>query len=194
MHQYAGTLIMHVGPMFGGKTTALNESAKKFKLAGYKVQAFKPTIDDRYSTKDFIVTHDGDKIPCIRIDNMKDLLYHVNVINPDVIAIDELQFIEDNNTVETILSFLENGKTVVLAGLDLTYDLKPFKTVQELMPYATYLTKHKAVCAKCGKDASTSFRKNNNKEKINIGGKKDYEPRCLNCYFKGVNINGTSVS
>ena len=43
--------------MFSGKTSSLEKDVKRFKIAGYKTLAFKPTVDTRYATSD-IISHD----------------------------------------------------------------------------------------------------------------------------------------
>ena len=92
MHQYKGKLIIHTGSMFSGKTSSLGNDIKRFNIAKYKTIAFKPNIDSRYN-KNEIVTHDLTSINAILVRDIFELIDYVKELNPDVIAIDEVQFL-----------------------------------------------------------------------------------------------------
>lgn len=191
MHKYKGQIIAHIGPMFGGKTSGLLADVRKMRIAGYNVALFKPTMDTRYS-KDEVVNHDGEKVEAIRVESFEDLKkYTLNHPEINVIAIDEFQFIKSKlYTVpgivqELIQEVYKNKKTLIISGLDLDSELNPFDNVKELLPFATHIFKHKAVCVKCGNDATVSFCKIEKDSQEQVGGKDIYEPRCLSCYFKG---------
>lgn len=191
MHRYKGQIIAHIGPMFGGKTSGLLADVRKMRIAGYNVALFKPEQDNRYSNNE-VVNHDGEKIEAINVKTAYDILKYVEE-HPDVnvIAIDEFQFLKGSSlTSAGIITALTElvyrfKKTLIISGLDLDSDLKPFDNVKELLPFATHIFKHKAVCVKCGNDATTSFCKVEKDSQEKIGGKDIYEPRCLSCYFKG---------
>lgn len=185
LHQYKGRLIIHTGSMFSGKTSSLEKDIKRFKIAGYKTLAFKPIVDSRYA-KNEIVTHDLTYIDAILVKNMGEIEEYCGEIEPDVIAIDEIQFLggETREIVKGINQFLTNGCTVVVAGLDMDYTGKPFEIIKELMPISDYLYKHHAVCAKCGSDAWVSHRKTKDEERIKIGASNEYEPLCRKCFLE----------
>ena len=185
MHQYSGKLIVHTGSMFSGKTSNLENHVKRFKIAGYNTVAFKPAIENRYSESQ-IVTHDHTSINAISVKNIEEINEYLSEFNPNVIAIDEIQFLggKIDDIVESINGFLKKGITVVVAGLDMDYTGKPFEIVKELMPISDYLYKHHAVCVKCGGDAWISHRKSGGKERIKIGADKDYEPLCRKCFLR----------
>ena len=185
MHQYKGRLIIHTGSMFSGKTSSLEKDIKRFKIAGYKTLAFKPAIDSRYA-KNEIVTHDLTSINAILVKDINEIKEYCSEIKPEVIAIDEVQFLNGpvELIVETINEFLGNDCTVIVAGLDIDFTGKPFEVVKELMPISDYLYKHHAVCAKCGTDAWISHRKTQDVERIKIGTANEYEPLCRKCFLK----------
>ncbi len=50
---------------------------------------------------------------------------------------------------------------------------------------ADYVTKLHAICMKCGGMANYSYRKIPNEDRIMVGEKDVYEPRCRHCYNLG---------
>lgn len=185
MHQYKGKLIIHTGSMFSGKTSSLEKDVKRFKIAGYKTVAFKPSVDTRYTTSE-IVTHDKTTLEAILVNGIDEIIEYCKEFNPDVIGIDEVQFLGGGivKIVEGINEFLANDTTVILAGLDIDFSGHPFEIVKELMPFADYLYKHHAVCVKCGTDAWVSHRKTKDTERVVIGASKEYEPLCRKCFLE----------
>ncbi|NMR96244.1 thymidine kinase, partial [Vibrio parahaemolyticus] len=125
----------------------------------YKTLAFKPVVDTRFKTAD-IISHDDISIEAILVENIESIKLHCEANIPDVIAIDEIQFLggEIKDIIDSINNFLERDITVIVAGLDVDFEGRPFEIVKELMPIADYLTKHHAVCVKCGSDAWISHR------------------------------------
>lgn len=185
MHQYRGKLIMHTGSMFSGKTSSLEREIKRFKIAGYKTIAFKPAMDTR-NEEDLIVTHDKTSIEAVRVSSIKDIVKFLEKNQVDVVGIDEIQFLggEREEIEREIEKFLDEGKTVVVAGLDMDFEGVPFEIVKDLMPICDYITKHHAVCVKCGSDAWVSHRKSSEMKRVVIGAQDEYEPVCRNCYNK----------
>ncbi|MGI5949566.1 thymidine kinase [Peptoniphilus sp.] len=187
MHQYRGRMIIHTGSMFSGKTSSLEKDLKRFSIANYKVVAFKPIVDSRYSKKE-IVTHDKISLKAMPVETSDDILREVEKRSPEVIGIDEVQFLNDSpeNVLSNIEKILGKGITVVIAGLDMDYTAKPFEIVKELMPKADYLHKHHAVCKSCGADAWVSHRKIASDKRVEIGAIEEYEPLCRACYKKAM--------
>lgn len=185
LHQYKGKLIVHTGSMFSGKTSSLEKDVKRFNIAKYKTIAFKPSVDSRYR-KNEIVTHDLTSMNAILVKDIDELIKYSKELKPDVIAIDEIQFLSGSvdKIVSAINEFLEMGLTVIVAGLDMDFTGTPFEIVKELMPIADYLYKHHAVCVICGTDAWVSHRKTKDQERIKIGAAKEYEPLCRKCFLE----------
>mgnify|MGYP000624800258 CR=1 FL=1 len=187
MHQYKGKLIVHTGSMFSGKTSSLEKDVKRFNIAGYKTIAFKPSIDNRFRRNE-IVTHDLTSMDCILVNDIDELLEYVDELEPDVIGIDEIQFLQGpvDKIISGIYKLLSRDITVVVAGLDMDFTGTPFEIVKELMPIADYLYKHHAVCIKCGSDAWVSHRKTKDTERIKIGALDEYEPLCRKCFMEEI--------
>ena len=195
MHQYKGKLIIHTGSMFSGKTSSLEKDVKRFKIAGYKTLAFKPAVDTRYSTSD-IISHDKTSLEAILVEDIDKIIEYCEDSNPDVVAIDELQFLNGgvDKIVEGIKEMMSREVTVILAGLDIDFTGQAFEVIKELMPIADYLTKHHAVCVKCGTDAWVSHRKTKATERVVIGASKEYEPLCRKCYLEEKKIEDEIVN
>lgn len=195
MHQYKGKLIVHTGSMFSGKTSSLEKDMKRFTIAGYSTLAFKPIVDTRYE-KNEIKTHDNTVLQAILIDSIEDIVKYVEEENPSVIGIDEVQFLggKIDDILYSIEKILEKDITVILAGLDMDFEGRPFEIVKELMPISDYLYKHHAVCVDCGTDAWVSHRKIRNTERVVIGATKEYEPLCRRCYLKEKEIENDIVN
>lgn len=187
MHQYRGRMILHTGSMFSGKTSSLEKDLKRFSIANYKVIAFKPMLDKRYSREE-IVTHDKISLKAIEIDSIKEILDYAEKNSPQVIGIDEIQFLKDDPAVvlENLEKMLDMGITIVMAGLDMDYMAEPFEIVKEIMPKTDYLNKHHAVCKRCGTDAWVSHRKIKSDKRVELGAIEEYEPLCRRCYKEAV--------
>lgn len=183
MHQYKGRMILHTGSMFSGKTSSLEKDLKRFSIANYKTVAFKPRIDKRYSREE-IVTHDKISFKAVEVESVEEILDFVEKNSPEVIGIDEVQFLKDEPALvlEDLEKILEMGITIVMAGLDMDYMAEPFEIVKEIMPKVDYLNKHHAVCKRCGTDAWVSHRKIKSDKRVELGAVEEYEPLCRSCY------------
>lgn len=180
-----GWIEMIVGCMFAGKTEELIRRIHVLSYAKKKIKVFKPEIDDRYA-KEEIVSHSGDRIPCITVKCAKDILKHVDN-EDDVIAIDEIQFF-DKDVIDICEYLADKGMRVMCAGLDKDFRGEPFGVVPELLTRAEFVTKLTAVCAKCGAPATRTQRIVNgvpasfDHEIVMVGAKEHYEPRCRHCH------------
>ena len=101
----------------------------------------------------------------------------------DVIAIDEGQFFPD--IAKESENLANQGKIVIIAALDGTFQRKPFGAILELIPLAEFVVKLSAVC-KCGKDAFYTKRTAESEEIELIGGEELYMPACRECFFKKI--------
>jgi thymidine kinase len=74
----------------------------------------------------------------------------------DVVAIDEGQFFPD---IVEVSEYLANeGKVVIIAALDGTFQRKPFGNILNLVPLAEQVSKLSSVCMDCGKEAAFTRR------------------------------------
>lgn len=174
-----------IGPMFSGKSTELLRRLKRAKIAGKNVILLKPEIDKRG-----ILTHDDkDDINNLDKNNFFEFVFasnleSLNLSQYDVIGIDEGQFFK--NLVFYANKLANDGKEVIVAGLDATSEQTPFEEIINLIPFAEEVIKLNAICTKCGSEygAFTFYKAGEKKEKIKVGGKELYEARCRNCLSK----------
>lgn len=173
------------GSMFSGKSEELIRRVHRVQIAKKKVQVFKPTIDTRYSIQ-YIYSHNGTKIEAINISNSKELLEKTEP-DTEVVAIDEAQFYDKG--IVTICQKLANqGRRVIVTGLDQDFRGEPFGPIPELLAVAEYIDKLQAICMICGSPASRTQRLVNGKPAkysdpiILIGAKETYEARCRKCH------------
>lgn len=187
-YQYReGWLEVICGCMFAGKTEELIRRINVLSYAKKKIVIFKPRIDNRYSEKQ-IVSHSGTRIDCIAVDKSVDILDYVSK-DPeiDVVAIDEVQFL-DKDIVEICDYLADQGKRVMVAGLDKDFRGEPFGVMPELLTRAEFVTKLTAVCAKCGAPATRTQRLINGEPAsfddpiVLVGATDHYEPRCRHCH------------
>lgn len=195
MHQYTGKLIIHTGSMFSGKTSSLTREINRFSIAGYSTRVYKPDLDTRNKDSK-IKTHDDLTIRATTIKSIDELKSDVLKELPDVIGIDEIQFLKGapNHIKEVLDELLESGKTVIVAGLDMDYNGQAFEVVKELLPVADYVHKHHAVCTSCGSDAWVSYRTVDDKNRLLIGSEREYMPLCRSCYSKKVEEDSQIVN
>jgi len=169
------------GCMFSGKTEELIRRLKRVQIAGQKAEIFKPAIDMRYHTED-IVSHDASRVRSTPVDNSFNILLLASEVT--VVGIDEAQFF-DEGIVEVLETLALNGTRVIAAGLDMDYTGKPFGPMPALLARAEYITKLHAICVKCGEIANYSYRIPKIDDKVLLGEKNVYEPRCRHCFYKG---------
>jgi thymidine kinase len=172
------------GSMFSGKTEELIRRLKRAKFAKQKVEIFKPQIDTRYDEVK-VVSHQGNEIHSTPVPSSSNILLMVN--DADVVAIDEAQFFDME--LPNVCNQLANmGIRVIIAGLDLDFQGKPFGPMPQLMATAEYVTKVHAICLSCGELAYVSHRTNNNEKLVMLGETESYEPLCRDCYNKNKTV------
>jgi thymidine kinase len=167
------------GCMFSGKSEELLRRIRRCQIAKQKIAVFKPRRDTRYSETE-IVSHDKARIPSQPVIDSSEL--YLNVA-PDVqvVGIDEAQFF-DPDLVRVCETLANEGKRVIVAGLDQDYLGRPFEPIPQLMAIAEYVTKTLAICVVCGNPANRSYRKVESEERILLGSQDSYEPRCRHCF------------
>ncbi len=193
-------IILVTGTMFSGKSTELIQILNRFEHSDYKVQTFKPIIDDRYGVT-HATSHDGLKREVIPVSGMEQLLSELKK-DTEVIGIDEVQFLED-----TVIDFAEQyanrGGILVASGLLKDYQDKVFpfrssipnqtpRTMMDFVKISDSIIQQKALCKykevgagrNCGREATRVQLYIDGKLappdafSVKIGGAESYSPRC----------------
>ncbi|MCS5491240.1 MULTISPECIES: thymidine kinase [Algoriphagus] len=175
-----GQIEVICGSMFSGKTEELIRRLNRAKIAKLKVEIFKPKIDTRYHEEE-VVSHNETSIRSTPVNFAEDILLLTG--DCDVVGIDEVQFFDDR-IVPVVNQLANQGKRVILAGLDMDFEGQPFDPMPKLMATAEYVTKVHAICMKCGDLAAFSLRLSDSRQKVVLGEKESYEARCRRCFLE----------
>lgn len=180
-----GLLEVVCGSMFSGKSEELIRRLKRAEIAKLNVIAFKHDLDNRKTTE-YVISHNGNKIKAFAIQNAQEIL-NLTHEQIEIVGIDEVQFFE-KEIINIICKLVESGKKVIVGGLDLDFRGIPFGPMPVLMAIADKVTKLKAICIECGKDAHFSQRLVNgqpakhNDPIILVGAQECYQARCRSCF------------
>ena len=181
MKKSYGSLEVICGPMFAGKTKELIHRI----INEPHAQAFKPVSDTR-SRRGNIVTHDGLSFPATPLASPRDIFSQLKK-DTRIVAIDEAQFF-GAKLIPATRDLLKSGYRVIIAGLSVMYDGKPYPPIPELMAQAEHGTKLTAECMQCGKRAAFHRRTAPTPRRITrsplIGGAESYEAVCRTCFLK----------
>jgi thymidine kinase len=163
--------------MFGSKTTRLLAALDRYRFQNRSVIAFKPKMDDRYSST-AICTHSGGSVNAVGVSSGQDILTHLHECgeNYSVVAVDEAFMID--GVAEVLIHLFRQGKTIVTASLQMSAGGVIFDEIRDIMPWATKIEVCPAVCTVTGRDAYYTHRKLEGMEEIAVGGSDLYEPRC----------------
>ena len=173
-----GRIEVICGSMFSGKTEELIRRLRRARIARQKVEIYKPALDTRYSEAD-VVSHDATTIASTPVEAAASIL--LLAAEADVVGIDEAQFF-DQGLVEVCTTLANQGKRVIIAGLDMDFQGQPFGPMPALCAVAEDVTKVHAICVKCGDIAYVSHRIVADERRVLLGEKDEYEPLCRACY------------
>jgi thymidine kinase len=181
-HRYDGGWIeMVCGSMFSGKTEELIRRLVRAEIAQQKVQVFKPKLDNRYQS-DKVSSHSGTYFEATVVESAAEIIGHIKD-DTNVVAIDEVQFF-DWTVAELCEKLANDGRRVILAGLDMDFRGEPFGPMPLLMAQAEGVDKLQAICMVCGSPASRTQRlidgrpAHYNDPVIMVGASEVYEARC----------------
>ena len=183
-----GYLEVITGSMFSGKSEELIRRVRRVIIARKKAVVIKPSIDVRYSATE-VRSHDGNGLEAhvVDISQPGDILHLAHSHQADVVAIDEAQFFSPE-VVDVVMRLVDEGRRVIVAGLDMDFARRPFGAMPTLMALADEVLKLKAICAVCGEPATFNQRLINGQPAsirdpvVMVGGQEKYEARCRRCH------------
>jgi thymidine kinase len=172
-----GWIEVITGSMFSGKSEELIRRMRRAQIARQKVQIFKPRIDNRYGD-DHVTSHSAMRIEAESVGRAR-----ARGVRPDteVVGIDEGQFF-DVELPAVCNTLADQGKRVIVAGLDQDYLGKPFEPMPQLLAIAEYISKTLAICVVCGAPANHTQRLVASSERVLVGAQGTYEARCRHCF------------
>ena len=182
-----GHLEVICGSMFSGKSEEMIRRLRRAEIARQKILVFKHSLDTR-QTIEYVISHNGNKIKAFAVSQAGEIQDLVDLATIDIIGVDEVQFFSPE-IVATLCRFVEHGKRVIIAGLDLDFRGVPFGSMPHLMAIADSVTKLNAVCIQCGDSAHFSQRLINNQPAkfddpiVFVGAEEFYQARCRNCFI-----------
>lgn len=174
---------MICGPMFAGKSAELQRRVRRARIAGQAAEVVNHAWDSRHGTSE-VSSHAGLSIASHAASDVDSIRTIVGDRPLDLLAIDEAQFFGPD-LVPAVHDLVRAGATVVVAGLCVTFDGRPFEPLPSLMALAEDVAKLTAVCAICGQDAV--FHQRINRDEVgeatvaaleHVGGLKTYQARC----------------
>ena len=182
----AGKIILCIGCMFASKSTVLISEIKKFMRKGKKCVVINNALDTRYGDE-VVATHDGVTLKAKKCKTLKEAYEEMK--EADVIGIDEMHFfpVED---IEIIKEMRRMGKTLVLSGLNGSYEQTPFKMMSLLIPYAAKIIHSTSICSVCNEDGAIFTMKKGAGEKpsgedpeslFDVGNDDKYTTICSEC-------------
>ena len=184
------SLELIIGPMFAGKSSALQSIVRRRTAIGWTVLVIKPIIDNRYDGLNEVVNHDKQRCPAIAVDALMKLYGGSEFQKAALIIVEEGQFFGD--LVEFVLKTVEEaGKHVVVVGLDGDAHRKPFGQILDLIPLADEVQRIYALCKMCGDGTAARFTcalsaaasAATAEGKPQIGGLDTYVPLCRRHYL-----------
>lgn len=179
-----GWIELITGGMFSGKTEELIRRANRARYAHQKTQVFTTLWSDDCQVGDS--SHSGLHLDASAVHWPSEILAAVEA-DTDVVVIDEAQFF-GGGIVGVCETLADQGKRVILAGLDLDFRGEPFGPMPLLMARAERVDKLRAICVVCSDEAGRSQRLVNGRPAkygdpvILVGADEVYEARCRECH------------
>jgi len=174
-----GHIEVITGGMFSGKSEELVRRLRRAVIARQRIQVFKPGADVRFDPER-LVTRDKRELEAVSVPDSGALRARLQ-LGVQVVGIDEAQFF-DLGLVGLVGELADAGLRVIVAGLDLDYERRPFGPMPQILAVAEYVEKLHAVCVRCGAPAHYSQRIAGGRSQVEVGDVEAYEARCRRCY------------
>src|SRR3990167_626665 len=182
------------GPMFSRKSEEMIVILSSATYTKKIILVVKPDTDTRKTRDIFVMIKDHrnlKKYPHLFtevISSPADLRRLVSEHNPDLLVIEEAQFLKGRGFVKYISKLARDRKadnfTIWISGLDMDAWGKPFGIMPHLMAIADEVIKRKAVCIECMDDNSPAVitqKLSGSSNQIEVGDE-IYGARCRKCH------------
>ncbi|MDQ2053654.1 MULTISPECIES: thymidine kinase [Halobellus] len=184
----SGWIEVVTGSMFSGKTEEVLRRLRRAEIAGQEIAVFKPAVDDRYG-ETTVGSHVGRQWEASVVPSEGDGVWEIRdqLNGEDVVAVDEANFFGPE-LVAVCQRLADDGRRVLVSGIDQTYRGEPFEPLPQLMAVAEYVDKLQAICSQCGEPATRNQRlvggepAHVDDPTIVVGAEESYEARCRNCH------------
>ncbi len=180
-HNVKMSLTLIIGPMFAGKSSAILQKVRRAEILGWKHLVLTNRIDVRYDTSGSqIVTHDHAGMDAYGVTKLEEVFPTDRYTEARLIVIEEAQFFTDLYSF-VLKAVEEDGKEVVVVGLDGDSDRKPFGQILEVLPLADEVIRLSALCKRCGDGRAALFSalvRGVKQGQVHVGGADMYEPMC----------------
>jgi len=167
--------------MFAGKSSAILQKVRRAEILGWKHLVLTNRIDVRYETSGSTIhTHDHAGMEACGVMKLEEAIGTDCYNEARLVVIEEAQFFSDLYTF-VLKAVEEDGKEVVVVGLDGDSDRKPFGQILEVLPLADEVIRLSALCKRCGDGTAALFSalvKGTKESQVCVGGADRYEPMC----------------
>ena len=179
----SGKLDIYIGCMFSGKSTELQRHARRLDVINAPYTIINHSFDKRYG-ENVQSTHNKETLNCVSLNNLYDVYNQSELCekyrNSEYVFIEEAQFFDDLFDF-VVKSVNEDGKNVLIYGLDGDFMQKPFGDILRLIPYADNVHKLKSFCKMCnnGEEGLFTIRINNEStDQVLVGNQNIYTTVC----------------
>jgi thymidine kinase len=176
-----GRVEVIAGPMFAGKTEELLRRVRRALIAGRQVRLFSHALDTREGVGR-VASHAGLGHDAQPVGSAAEIEPAVPA-GTDLVAIDEAHFF-GTSLIDVVGRLASDGATVIVAGLDVTFEGLPFEPLPSLMALAERVDKLTAICTVCGDEAIFHTRTEPSAVTParlvaeHVGGAEKYQARC----------------
>lgn len=190
-----GKLSFYYGVMGAGKSEELIKIYHNYERINRHVEVFNFSMDERFANEEFSVSsRNGTSVPASEFDNDTSFINEFKAKNnPDVIMIDEGQFLTVSQVVELSTLVDYHDIDVLVFGLRTDFKCNLFNGTKTLFEVSDKLIELKTLCAFCGKKAIMNARFVDGKqvydgEQIQIGDE-EYLGVCRSHWTSHLNLN-----
>jgi len=184
------SLELLIGPMFAGKSSAIQSIVRKHNALGWPIYVITHSLDTRYSSEPAIVNHDQHTIPAVSCEKLMTLLNTDEYRESRLVIVEEAQFFQDLVPfIHTVVDV--DKKNAVVVGLDGDAARRPFGKILDLIPLCDRVTKMTAFCKLCADGTPALFTFDNiHKAESHlgnpqVGGEERYSSLCRTHFLEG---------